>query len=223
MQRVHAAGPYVQVVLPFEQVLSPSTVKTAVDAVPGDELVEVLIQPGTRGYGDFCFGGVWKRLAAVRVHASRQESSRMLRRLVVMISMYEPNLIRHIQLLVPRKPGIVGSFAFYGCRSLTSVTIPDTVTVIHECAFNDCSNLTSVLIPDSVTSIGRHAFHGCTGLTSVTIPASVHHVGDHAFHGCSNLRSVRGLGRIELGARAFDGCGDVTFSTDQDTYFKKKK
>src|ERR1039457_1522832 len=38
--------------------------------------------------------------------------------------------------------------------SLTSVTIPDSVTSIGEGAFWDCTRLTSVTIPDSVTSIG---------------------------------------------------------------------
>ena len=75
----------------------------------------------------------------------------------------------------------IGWFAFYGCSSFTSVTIPDTVTVIESEAFCECINLTSVTIPNSVTSIESLAFFHCPKLTSVTIPASVTSIGDHAF------------------------------------------
>ena len=61
----------------------------------------------------------------------------------------------------------IGEYAFYGCSSLTSVTIPNSVTSIGEGAFYGCTGLTSVTIPNSVTSIGEYAFSDCTGLTSV--------------------------------------------------------
>ena len=67
----------------------------------------------------------------------------------------------------------IGIKAFYGCISLTSVTIPNSVTSIGEGAFAGCSSLTSVTIPNSVTSIGNSAFSGCGYLTSVTIPNAV--------------------------------------------------
>ena len=63
----------------------------------------------------------------------------------------------------------IGSFAFYGCTGLTSITIPNSVTSIGRSAFYDCRSLTSITIPSSVTSIGGYAFDGCTGLTSVHI------------------------------------------------------
>ena len=63
----------------------------------------------------------------------------------------------------------IGKGAFYNCRSLTSVTILDSVTSIGERAFYNCDSLTSVTIPDSVTSIGSSAFYNCNSLTSVYI------------------------------------------------------
>jgi hypothetical protein len=71
--------------------------------------------------------------------------------------------------------------AFYYCTSLTSITIPDSVTSIGASAFSYCTSLTSITIPDSVTSIGAGAFYYCTSLTSVTIPDSVTAIGGNAF------------------------------------------
>ena len=51
-------------------------------------------------------------------------------------------------------------------------TIPKSVTSIGDSAFYGCSSLTSVTIGTNVTSIGADAFSGCTSLTSVTIPNS---------------------------------------------------
>ncbi len=83
--------------------------------------------------------------------------------------------------------------AFYGCKSLTSVTIPNSITSIGREVFYDCTSLTSVTIPDSVTSIGNYAFYECTSLTSVTIPNSVTSIGDWAFRECTSLKSVEVL------------------------------
>jgi hypothetical protein len=63
----------------------------------------------------------------------------------------------------------IGEYAFYDCKALTSITIPDSVTSIGEWAFSWCYELTSITIPNSVTSIGEYAFSSCDYLTSVTI------------------------------------------------------
>ena len=58
------------------------------------------------------------------------------------------------------------------------------VVGIGESAFSYYSSLTSVTIPNSVTSIGVGAFYGCSALTSVTIPNSVTSIGEGVFRGC---------------------------------------
>lgn len=68
---------------------------------------------------------------------------------------------------IPNHAILIGSFAFYGCSSLTSITIPESVTEIGWSAFNGCSSLTSITIPESVTAIEARAFKGCSSLTSV--------------------------------------------------------
>lgn len=57
--------------------------------------------------------------------------------------------------------------AFYGCKSLTKITLPAGVTEIKTSAFNACTSLTKMAIPAGVTSIGNNAFSGCTSLTEI--------------------------------------------------------
>jgi hypothetical protein len=64
----------------------------------------------------------------------------------------------------------VGSFAFYNCASLTSVTFP-AVTTIRSAAFTYCTGLTSITLPASLSSVESIAFAGCTGLTNISVDA----------------------------------------------------
>ena len=108
----------------------------------------------------------------------------------------------------------IGDSAFYDCRSLTTVTIPNSVTYIGDRAFKSCSSLTSVSIPNSVTSIGGAAFSGCSSLTSVTIGNSVTSIGDDAFNSCSSLTSVTIPNSItSIGYYAFAFCSALTSVT----------
>lgn len=84
----------------------------------------------------------------------------------------------------------IGDSAFAGCRSLTSIKIPDFVMSIGNSAFYNCSNLTSVTIGIRVTSIGDSAFYNCSSLTSVVIPDSVTSIGSETFSGCIYLTQL---------------------------------
>lgn len=91
-----------------------------------------------------------------------------------------------------------------------SVTIPSTVdgytvTTIGNSAFSYSASLSSVTIPNTITHIGVWAFYNC-GLTSIDIPNSVKSIGEYAFSDLdeySNLVTVEipeGVERIERGA-----------------------
>ena len=114
--------------------------------------------------------------------------------------------------------------AFKNCKSLTKVTVPDTITSFGSSSysgnniFNGCSNLTSVsvgqnalnkfssifdseyitdvVILDGVTSVDNYCFSNFKKLESITIPSSVKTVGYNAFD-CDVLTSVYYGGTLE--------------------------
>ena len=77
------------------------------------------------------------------------------------------------------KPG-----AFYGCKSLVRVTIPDTVTHIEESAFGDCDSLRTIRLSTNLIVIGELAFDGCKSLQEVFFPPTITHIGNWAFRNC---------------------------------------
>jgi len=98
--------------------------------------------------------------------------------------------------IIGRNVNYVGS-AFDSCYALTSVTIPDSVEVLHY-TFMNCRSLKRINsdvngvfnMPNYLTSLSGSVFYGCSGLTNIEIPNSVSGGLAGTFENCSNLSSV---------------------------------
>ena len=94
-------------------------------------------------------------------------------------SNWENDVLYISNCLIEAKDNISGSY-----------TIKDNTRLLADQAFNGCSSLTSITIPNSVTSIGINAFRVCSSFTTITIPNSVTSIGNRAFDGCSSLNTI---------------------------------
>ena len=81
-------------------------------------------------------------------------------------------------------------YAMQNNTSLTSITLPNTASVIGNNAFENCTALANISSMDNVESIGNCAFRCCRGLTSVIISDSVTSIGTEAFYECSDIATV---------------------------------
>ena len=80
--------------------------------------------------------------------------------------------------------------SFKNQQELTSVAIPEGVTVIGKDAFCGCSGLATITIPNTVNTLESGAFGYCDGLVSVTVPAGVTSMGSNPFGSCTSLTSL---------------------------------
>lgn len=126
----------------------------------------------------------------------------------------------------------INANAISGCSSITSITIPNTVTTIGDNAFEE-TGITSITIPNSVSSIGKDVFantkianvtfnaniktfgtwfEGITTLKSINIPSSVTAISSDAFNGCtalSNITFANANNITSWGSNIFNGCASL--------------
>ena len=111
----------------------------------------------------------------------------------------------------------IGSQAFDGCTSLTTLKLGENIQTIGGWAFESCSSLKNVTIPESVTSIGYDAF-AFSGLESLTINGAINTMEDAAFFKCENLKTLKLGEHIKtIGSDAFKECSQLREVTIPDS------
>ena len=75
-------------------------------------------------------------------------------------------------------------------KTLISCNVQSGTRLIVAEAFRDCKTLTNITLPNSIINIGYSAFRNCSLLKSIEIPKKVTNIGDYAFHGCTALSNI---------------------------------
>lgn len=111
------------------------------------------------------------------------------------------------EVTIPNTVTVIGARAFWNNTTITSVTIPASVTSIEKEAFAFCESLQKVNIPDSVTKMGSRAFYTDTSLEGVTIPGSLKKIEEDSFMFCYSLKTLTlSEGVEEIGKQSFYKC-----------------
>ncbi|MBR2030780.1 MAG: leucine-rich repeat domain-containing protein [Alistipes sp.] len=140
----------------------------------------------------------------------------------------------------------IGQYSFYGCRKLTSITLPQSVTTIGEFAFC-ATGISSITIPDSVESIGYGICGQCHNLSAIygkfatddnrclivdgvlnsvapadltefVIPSGVTEIGALTFNKLTNFTSITIPESVsKINNCAFEDCSSLTSITIPDS------
>ena len=92
--------------------------------------------------------------------------------------------------LLPDSLTVIGAGAFERSQILEKVVFPKSLKYIKDAAFRFCWKLKDIQLPEGLVYIGADAFRKCRSVTELVIPDSVKFIGSNAFYKCINLKKV---------------------------------
>lgn len=112
-----------------------------------------------------------------------------------------------VSITLPETVNLIGDSGFTNCTALQFVNIPKAVKSIGDWTFQYCYSLQSIEIPEGVKRIGDCTFNDCTSLATVSLPSTLESIGDLVFQYCSSLKTITIPDKVTtIGQLAFDGC-----------------
>jgi hypothetical protein len=103
----------------------------------------------------------------------------------------------------------IGAHFFSGMGGLTSIDIPEGVTVIGDNCFDSCSALKYIKLPSTLKQLGQLCFNGVQSLQSIQLPDSLEVIGDACFYICSSLKSITIPEHVTYLGNIFGDCGSM--------------
>lgn len=109
------------------------------------------------------------------------------------------------------KMTVVGEFAFWNCSKLKEFKLPK-LEKLYESTFQGCKSLTSLEIPEGITDLPKSFAGGCSSLKNIVLPKSLISVGWGALSGCSSLERIDLPETLEtILMDAFAGCTSLKY------------
>lgn len=117
---------------------------------------------------------------------------------------------------------ILGANVFFNFKNLETVTVPANLKEIGPSAFRNCIKLDASALVSStkLETIGDSAFGGCycSEFTTVNFPESLTYLGSYSFANCKSIKTVNiGKNLEALGIQCFNGCSSLTTVTFADS------
>lgn len=110
-------------------------------------------------------------------------------------------------IIIPDTVTVIGDSAFAYCNSLTEIELPASVTTLGKQVFDYCENLERVSLPEGLTAIPAAAFRGCAKLEEINLPSALSSINQYAFYDCKSLTSaLLPEGLTSIGNYAFSKC-----------------
>lgn len=104
----------------------------------------------------------------------------------------------------------IGEKAFSGVKTVSKITLPETVKSIYDEAFINCSNLTEFTMPDSVTYVGEAVFSGCINLKEAVFSDNIKIIPGDTFYNCVSLSDVKLSDEAYIiSSKAFFSCSSL--------------
>lgn len=107
----------------------------------------------------------------------------------------------------------LGSYSFFRCTNITSVTLADTVDTLGTGCFYDCNSLTGIKLPENCFWYYDNLFNGCSSLKWAILPQTNKtnsysgKIPNSVFSGCTSLEEVyAGSGHTGADQKAFYNC-----------------
>lgn len=120
------------------------------------------------------------------------------------------------EIILPSTIQDIGQYAFYNCKSLKKINLPNSLTSIGKGAFaieeenNNEYGLESVNLPNNLTQIDDYAFMNNARLSTINIPSSVSLIGQGILQG-TNITQITGNSKYKWE-------NDVLVAKDNDQY-----
>ena len=124
------------------------------------------------------------------------------------IFQYNPSLT---SITLPASLTTMAEEVFEGCPKLETVTFAQgsKITSIPNSAFLECTKLKTIILPEGLKNINESAFSSCTALETITLPETMQNIYTRAFEDCASLKTITMQGIKRIYGNAFLNCGNI--------------